>query len=70
LKEILDLKFEVIITGVYAYGFSNADWLGRKIDEETVKALIKLNKRYGVSLVGKGANMKPLCLTPHFSGKS
>ncbi len=66
LKEILDLKFEVIITGVFAYGFSK-DWLGRKIDQETVKALAELNKRFGVSLVGEGGEYETLVLdTPFF----
>jgi len=68
LREILDLKFEVIITGVYAYGF-NAEWLGRKIDEETVKALIKLNKEYGVSLMGEGGEYETLVLDAPFFRK-
>lgn len=68
LREILDLKFEVIITGVYAYGF-NVEWLGRKIDEETVKALIKLNKEYGVSLVGEGGEYETLVLDAPFFNK-
>jgi len=68
LREILDLKFEVIITGVYAYGF-NAEWLGRKIDEETVKALIKLNNEYGVSLVGEGGEYETLVLDAPFFNK-
>ncbi len=53
LKEILELKFEVILTGVYAYGLS-ADWLGRKIDENAVKHLLWLSKHYGISPVGEG----------------
>jgi diphthine-ammonia ligase len=61
LKEIVDLKFDVIITGVYAYGFSK-EWLGRKIDDATVKALIALNERYGVSLVGEGGEYETLVL--------
>jgi predicted ATP pyrophosphatase (TIGR00289 family) len=61
LNEIVDLKFDVIITGVYAYGFSK-EWLGRKIDEATVKALIELNGRYGVSLVGEGGEYETLVL--------
>jgi len=61
LKEILDLKFEVIITGVYAYGFSK-EWLGRKLDAETVQALAELNKRFGVSLVGEGGEYETLVL--------
>jgi diphthine-ammonia ligase len=68
LREILGLKFEVIITGVYAYGF-NVEWLGRKMDEETVKALIKLNKEYGVSLVGEGGEYETLVLDTQFFRK-
>jgi len=68
LKEILDLKFEVIITGVYAYGFSE-EWLGRKIDEASVKALIELNKHYGVSLVGEGGEYETLVLDAPFFKK-
>lgn len=65
LIEILDLKFEVIITGVYAYGFS-VEWLGRKIDEDTVKALIELNRQYGVSIVGEGGEYETLVLNAPF----
>jgi ABC transporter with metal-binding/Fe-S-binding domain ATP-binding protein len=68
LEEILDLKFEVIITGVYAYGFSK-EWLGRKIDVDAVKALIELNKRFGVSLVGEGGEYESLVLDAPFFRK-
>ncbi|MEM3055035.1 MAG: TIGR00289 family protein [Candidatus Bathyarchaeia archaeon] len=68
LREILDLKFEAVITGVYAFGFS-AEWLGRKIDEDTVKALIELNRQYGVSLVGEGGEYETLVLDAPFFKK-
>jgi predicted ATP pyrophosphatase (TIGR00289 family) len=68
LKEILDLKFEVIITGVYAYGFDK-EWLGRKIDEKTVKALMKLNRQYSISLVGEGGEYETLVLDAQFFKK-
>jgi len=61
LEEIVDSKFDVIITGVYAYGF-NEKWLGRKINEETIKALVELNRQYGVSLVGEGGEYETLVL--------
>jgi len=61
LNEILALGFEVIVTGVFAYGFDK-EWLGRKIDEETVKALMELNRKYGVSLVGEGGEYETLVL--------
>lgn len=65
LKEILELNFEVIITGVYAYGFSR-EWLGRKIDDATVADLIELNRQYGVSLVGEGGEYETLVLDAPF----
>lgn len=68
LREILELKFEVIITGVYAYGF-NIEWLGRKIDEETANSLIELNRQYGVSIVGEGGEYETLVLDAPFFKK-
>jgi len=68
LKKILDLKFEVIITGVYAYGLTRK-WLGRKIDENTVKALKELNREYDVSLVGEGGEYETLVLDAPFFKK-
>jgi len=68
LKEILNLNFEVIITGVYAYGFSR-EWLGKKIDEATVADLIGLNRQYGVSLVGEGGEYETLVLNAPFYKK-
>jgi diphthine-ammonia ligase len=68
LKEILELNFEVIITGVYAYGFSE-EWLGRKLDESAVADLVKLNKQYGVSLVGEGGEYETLVVDAPFFKK-
>jgi len=61
LKEILSLNFEVIVVGVYAFGFDQ-NWLGRKINSVTVDSLIELNKRYGVSPVGEGGEYETLVL--------
>ncbi|MEM2994944.1 MAG: TIGR00289 family protein [Candidatus Bathyarchaeia archaeon] len=68
LWETVNLKFNVVITGVYAYGFS-ADWLGRKIDGETIKALVELNERYGVSVVGEGGEYETLVVDAPFFKK-
>ena len=66
LKEILNLKFEVIITMVSAYGF-NDEWLGRKINEKTIEDLKILNRKYKISLVGEGGEYETLVLdTPFF----
>jgi len=61
LGEILDLKFEAIVTGVYAHGFDK-EWLGRKIDEVAVADLVELNAQYGVSVVGEGGEYETLVL--------
>ena len=68
LNEILDLEFEVIITGVYANGF-NKEWLGRKIDEDAIKDLIELNREYDVSFVGEGGEYETLVLDAPFFKK-
>jgi diphthine-ammonia ligase len=68
LKEILELNFEVVITGVYAYGFDR-QWLGKKIDEDVVDALVRLNKKYQTSIVGEGGEYETLVLDAPFFKK-
>jgi predicted ATP pyrophosphatase (TIGR00289 family) len=68
LREILDLKFDVIVTGVYAYGL-DSKWLGRRIDQDAVDALIELNRKYGISLVGEGGEYETLVLNAPFFKK-
>ncbi len=65
LKELLRLRFKVIVTGVYAYGFDSR-WLGREIDELGLKDLIRLNKEYGISLVGEGGEYETFVLDAPF----
>jgi predicted ATP pyrophosphatase (TIGR00289 family) len=68
LKEIINLNFDVIIVGVYAYGFDES-WLGRKIDQATLKDLIELNGKYQISLVGEGGEYETLVLDAPFFKK-
>lgn len=68
LEEIVKLKFQVIITGVYAHGFS-AEWLGRKIDDFAIADLMRLNRQYGVSVVGEGGEYETLVLDASFFKK-
>jgi diphthine-ammonia ligase len=65
LAEMVDLGFEVLIVGVYAYGF-DATWLGRKIDQQTINDLIKLNNKYQISVVGEGGEYETLVLDAPF----
>lgn len=68
LKEIVNLKFDVIIVGVYAYGFDKG-WLGRKINPKTIHDLVELNKRYQISVIGEGGEYETLVLDAPFFKK-
>lgn len=68
LDELVKLKIETIIVGVYAHGFT-PDWLGRKIDQATISDLVELNKKYQVSLVGEGGEYETLVLDAPFFNK-
>lgn len=68
LREILALSMEIIIVGVYAYGFDRS-WLGRRIDEKTISDLVELNRRFQVSLVGEGGEYETLVLDAPFFKK-
>ena len=68
LDELVRLKIEAILVGVYAFGFTS-DWLGRKIDQATISDLVELNKKYQVSLVGEGGEYETLVLDAPFFKK-
>ena len=68
LKEMIELKMETIVVGVYAYGFAS-EWLGRKLDNTAMNELIELNKRFQVSLVGEGGEYETLVLDAAFFKK-
>ena len=61
MDELLDLKFKVIIVGVYAHGLDEK-WLGREITKESLEELVELNRRFQISLVGEGGEYESLVL--------
>ena len=61
MKELIELKFKVIIVGVYAYGLDQT-WLGREINIETLEKLVELNEKFQISLVGEGGEYESLVL--------
>jgi diphthine-ammonia ligase len=66
LRELVDSGFKAVITGVYAHGFDST-WLGRKIDNEAIDALLKLHRMHGISLIGEGGEYESLVLdAPYF----
>ncbi len=61
-------NFEVIIIGIYAYGF-DAAWLGRKIDQKTISDLIELGRKHQISMIGEGGEYETLVLDAPFFKK-
>ena len=61
MRELIDLKFKVIIVGVYAYGFDKS-WLGKEINTKTLEKLVDLHEQYQISLVGEGGEYESLVL--------
>jgi diphthine-ammonia ligase len=61
MKELINLKFKVIIIGVYAYGLDQT-WLGKEITSESLEKLVELNEKYQISLVGEGGEYESLVL--------
>ncbi len=61
LEELIKNKFEVIITQVAAYPL-NEDWLGRKIDNDFIKEIAKLNEKYKINPSGEGGEFETLVL--------
>ncbi len=68
LDEIVGLNFEVLIIGVYAYGF-DATWLGREIDQKAISDLIKLGRKHKISIIGEGGEYETLVLDAPFFKK-
>ncbi len=68
LKQIEE-GFEIIVTGVASDGF-NKEWLGRKLDWNTINELLYLSKKFGVDIAGEGGEYETLVLDcPIFSGR-
>lgn len=61
MRMIVSLGFEVIISGVAAYGLDEK-WLGRKIDDECIDDLVKLNQKIGLNLAFEGGEAETLVL--------
>ncbi len=69
MRELIDLEFEIILTGVAAEGLDES-WLGRKVDEESLEELIKLNEKFGINIAFEGGEAETLVLDcPIFNKK-
>jgi len=68
LNEMLDAKFNIIITSVAAQGFDES-WLGRKIDEECITDLLDLQRKYKINISAEGGEYETLVLDAPFFKK-
>jgi diphthine-ammonia ligase len=57
MRLILAERFQVLISGVFAYPF-DASWLGAVLDEEKIQQLALLQKRYRISPAGEGGELE------------
>lgn len=69
MNEIITLGFEVIITSVSAEGLDES-WLGKKIDDDALDEIIKLNKKYGMHAAFEGGEAETLVLDGPLFNKS
>ena len=61
MREIVLLGFDVIISGVFAYGLDQS-WLGRKIDNKAIDELVKINEKVGINLAFEGGEAETLVI--------
>ncbi len=69
LQELIKNNFSVVLTGVFAYPLDKS-WLGKKIDDNFIKEMKKLNKDYKINPAGEGGETESFVLNcPLFSKK-
>ncbi|MCW3999925.1 MAG: diphthine--ammonia ligase [Candidatus Bathyarchaeota archaeon] len=69
LDALLEQKYQVIISGVFAYPLDEA-WLGRQLDSEMIARLVELQGKYGISPSGEGGEIETTVLdAPMFRQK-
>jgi ABC transporter with metal-binding/Fe-S-binding domain ATP-binding protein len=69
LNELLKKKYNVIISGIFAYPLDEK-WLGKQIDTKIIERLIELQEKYGISPSGEGGEIETTVLdAPLFQKK-
>ncbi len=61
LREQINAGFEIIIVGVFAYGFDET-WLGKTINGKTINDIQQLKKKYSINTAGEGGEFETLTL--------
>ena len=69
LNDLIKDKFKVIVSGVFAYPLDEK-WLGREIDNEFVREMVKLKEKYKVNVAGEGGEYESFVVScPLFKKK-
>ena len=69
LEELLEKRFKVIVSGVFAYPLDEK-WLGKQIDNNLIDRLVDLKQKYGLSPAGEGGEIETTVLdAPLFKKK-
>lgn len=61
IKNLIQNKFNIMITGVFAEGFSKS-WIGRKLDENCIIDLKDLERKYKINIAGEGGEFETAVL--------
>jgi len=61
LRELVNLDFEVLITGVFGYPLDDS-WLGKRIDNKIIAELKKLFQKYKLNPAGEGGELETTVL--------
>jgi asparagine synthase (glutamine-hydrolysing) len=61
LNDLIKNKFEVVITGVFAYPLTK-EWLGRKIDKKFIEDAKTLYEKYKINPAGEGGEFESFVL--------
>jgi len=61
LESLLEKKFKVIISGIFAYPLDEK-WLGKQIDAQVIARLVELKGKYGISPSGEGGEIESTVL--------
>lgn len=57
--EMVSSGIDAVVAGVFAEGL-DGKWLGRPLNQDTKKELVKLRDRYGISIMGEGGEYESL----------
>jgi ABC transporter with metal-binding/Fe-S-binding domain ATP-binding protein len=69
LEELLERRFKVVISGVFAYPLDEK-WLGKQIDAPLISKLLDLQQKYAISPSGEGGEIETTVLdAPQFKKK-